>query len=271
MLSMLALAYLLVDERPMRKFLFLEFLVFFSVLSQELKAQIQVEFEKSFHDFGYVKLGDPTKCTFKFTNIGSTTLVPSQCGTTCGCDVASCSKDPIAPGESGKIEYLYDHRRLGNIYKSVTIRFAGIDSVFCLKVCGYIYDSANFVPESQKHSYQCGCNASNHSLAPILLLPNVEATPMVHELSAIDETTKLSSNVFPNPLSSQSVITFSEHLEEISITLFNATGSTVKQQLLMTGRIFPIDRDNLSAGIYFIQVAQEDRIIASHRVLLTSE
>jgi hypothetical protein len=60
-------------------------------------------FKETEHDFGTIKDGDVVNHTFEFTNTGKTPLVIESASSTCGCTVPEVPKEPIAPGESGKI------------------------------------------------------------------------------------------------------------------------------------------------------------------------
>ena len=60
-------------------------------------------FKETEHDFGNLKDGDVVNHTFEFTNTGKTPLVIESATSTCGCTVPEVPKEPIAPGQSGKI------------------------------------------------------------------------------------------------------------------------------------------------------------------------
>ena len=60
-------------------------------------------FEKSEHDFGTINEGDIVEHTFTFTNTGKAPLVIVSAKGSCGCTVPTWPKDPVAPGETGKM------------------------------------------------------------------------------------------------------------------------------------------------------------------------
>lgn len=70
----------------------------------------EFKFEETTHDFGTVKEGDIVNYTFKFTNDGEAPLVIKNATTSCGCTVPHWPKEPIAPGEEGKIEVSFDSK-----------------------------------------------------------------------------------------------------------------------------------------------------------------
>ncbi len=80
-----------------------------------------IEFEKETHDYGTVEYGGNGQCTFTFKNNGTAPLIISNAKGSCGCTVPSWPKEPIQPGDEGKITVKYDTKRPGAINKSVTI------------------------------------------------------------------------------------------------------------------------------------------------------
>ena len=69
-----------------------------------------IQFDKTEHDFGKILQGEQVSYTFKFKNTGNAPLIISNVETTCGCTTPEYTKNPIKPGESGKITVLYDSK-----------------------------------------------------------------------------------------------------------------------------------------------------------------
>jgi hypothetical protein len=109
------------------KKLFFSFVALFVALvsTNNLVAQIEsgakIEFSKETHDYGTIKYGADGSCVFEFKNTGNEPLIISNAKGSCGCTVPEWPKEPIAPGEKGKIIVKYDTKRPGAINKSVTI------------------------------------------------------------------------------------------------------------------------------------------------------
>lgn len=82
----------------------------------------KIEFDKEVHDYGTIKQYANGECEFTFTNTGNEPLVISNAKGSCGCTVPQWPREPIAPGESGKIKVKYDTKRTGIIGKSVRIQ-----------------------------------------------------------------------------------------------------------------------------------------------------
>ncbi len=67
-----------------------------------------MKFEEEVYDFGKIKDGEKVAYDFKFKNEGNTPLIIKDATATCGCTVPEWSKEPIAPGGSGKISVVFD-------------------------------------------------------------------------------------------------------------------------------------------------------------------
>ncbi|MCB9196936.1 MAG: DUF1573 domain-containing protein [Flavobacteriales bacterium] len=72
--------------------------------------------------FDTLKQGDPCTRDFYIKNVGSEPLIVFQANTSCGCDMGTWPRDPILPGDSGKLNYKYDSNRIGMLNKSMTIK-----------------------------------------------------------------------------------------------------------------------------------------------------
>ncbi len=68
----------------------------------------RIVFEETSYDFGTVNAGAKVEHTFRFKNTGKVNLLISEARATCGCTVPKWPKHPIAPGESGTIEVVFD-------------------------------------------------------------------------------------------------------------------------------------------------------------------
>jgi hypothetical protein len=110
----------------MKKYLFTAFLMLCSLVSFAQQAnEAEIKFDKTSHDFGiFTESNSKVSCTFTFTNTGNKLLVIHQAIASCGCTVPEYPKEPIKPGESGKIVVTYngEGRFPGHFRKSITIR-----------------------------------------------------------------------------------------------------------------------------------------------------
>ena len=82
-----------------------------------------ITFEKTEHDFGKINEGDGrVSVDFEFKNEGMAPLVLSNVRASCGCTTPSWTKEPVEPGQTGKITVTYNpNGRPGRFQKTVTI------------------------------------------------------------------------------------------------------------------------------------------------------
>jgi peptidoglycan-associated lipoprotein len=76
------------------------------IQKEELKFAA-ITFDKQFHDFGLIKKGDRPEHVFEFTNTGDVDLV-IDFATACECTELEWTRAPIAPGDKGYIQVIYD-------------------------------------------------------------------------------------------------------------------------------------------------------------------
>lgn len=89
-------------------------------------------------DFGKIKLNVPVTHEFTFTNTGDAPLIISSVQASCGCTIASYTKDPIAPGAEGFVKATYNAAKIGQFTKSVTVNANTADGVVQLTIKGEV-------------------------------------------------------------------------------------------------------------------------------------
>jgi len=83
----------------------------------------KIKFDTTYVDFGTLVQGESVSHTFKFKNTGTADLIIQDAYSTCGCTVPEYSKKPIAPGNEGKVEVVFNSEgKSGMQYKSVTLK-----------------------------------------------------------------------------------------------------------------------------------------------------
>jgi hypothetical protein len=103
-----------------------------------------ITFNEYEHDFGKVNEGEKIGCIFTFQNTGTSDLVINSAVTSCGCTVSKYNRKPIAPGNSGTLEVIFDTSgRDGIQTKTITVRSnAKVQNVF-LKITAEVINSNN--------------------------------------------------------------------------------------------------------------------------------
>lgn len=91
-------------------------------------------------DYGTINQDTDGSREFKFTNVGKSPLVISNCRGSCGCTVPDCPKEPVMPGKNAVIKVHYDTHRIGAFTKTVTVESNAKNSPETLKIHGTILD-----------------------------------------------------------------------------------------------------------------------------------
>ena len=76
--------------------------------NQALGEIAEMSFDETTFDFGNVKPKEEVKFNYTFENTSENALVITKATASCGCTVPSYPKEPVAPGETGEIEVVYN-------------------------------------------------------------------------------------------------------------------------------------------------------------------
>jgi hypothetical protein len=112
-------------------------------LSIQAQSGAKIEFKATDNtiDYGNVsKESDNGIRTFEFTNTGDAPLIIKDVKSTCGCTVPTKPKDPILPGQTGKIEVKYNMNP-GPIRKTITVESNAVNvegGLVALKIKGLV-------------------------------------------------------------------------------------------------------------------------------------
>lgn len=80
-----------------------------------------------------------------------------------------------------------------------------------------------------------------------------------------------SFNCYPNPFSSQMTLQTNNVFKKATLTVYNSFGQQVKQIKNVSGQSFTLQRDNLSSGLYFLQLTQDNKILTTDKIVITDK
>lgn len=86
-----------------------------------------VAFSESDFKFGKIKKGDKVEHVYEVTNTGTNPLVISEVKPACGCTVPDYTKDPILPGQKGKITLKFDSSSFDGLVSKQAEVFANVE------------------------------------------------------------------------------------------------------------------------------------------------
>ena len=83
-----------------------------------------IQWQDSAVDFGTKKMGDVVNITYVCTNTGNKPLYLFNVKPACGCTLVNYTKQPIEPGNQGKIEAKFDTKKshTGSVHKTIFVQ-----------------------------------------------------------------------------------------------------------------------------------------------------
>jgi len=111
----------------------------------------EITFEKTTHDYGFMKHKANGIYEFKFENTGKDPLILTNVKSSCGCTIPTWPKDPIKKGKEGIIKVKYDTRRQGRFQKTVTVYSNAKNSPVRLVIKGEV-ERLNQKPSTKRQS-----------------------------------------------------------------------------------------------------------------------
>jgi len=76
--------------------------------------------------------------------------------------------------------------------------------------------------------------------------------------------------ISPNPFSSLTTIQINRDLKDANLIVYNSFGQEMKIINNIIGRTITLHNDNLQSGLYFMQLIQENKIIATEKLVITN-
>ncbi len=73
--------------------------------------------------------------------------------------------------------------------------------------------------------------------------------------------------IAPNPVTSQTTISFSAEQKNTTIRITGLLGKEIKT-INFTGRQLVIDKDEMNEGIYFVQIINEKKNISNRKIVI---
>lgn len=86
-----------------------------------------ISFKDNMVDFGKITEGDSVSHSYLFTNTGNAPLIIADVQVSCGCTVPSYSKEPVQPGQQGKIDIVFHSKNKSGIQKKSVSVIANTD------------------------------------------------------------------------------------------------------------------------------------------------
>ena len=105
---------------------------------KERKKRAKMHFSEKIYDYGFIMQGDTVTHDFYFKNVGSADLVITNVKPSCGCTVPIFPKEPIPPGQEGKISVMFKSAgKLGRQVPNITV-YTNYKRKIKLELKGYV-------------------------------------------------------------------------------------------------------------------------------------
>jgi hypothetical protein len=82
------------------------------------------------------------------------------------------------------------------------------------------------------------------------------------------EQQRENATIYPNPVSTSATITTNSIFKDATMAVYNAIGEKVKMIEGLSGQEIVFERENLLPGIYFVNVTQAGKVIASFKMMI---
>lgn len=97
------------------------------VKEAQAKPLTTIALSESNFEFGKLKKGDHVEHVYEVTNTGTNPLIISQVKPGCGCTVPDYTKDPILPGQKGKITLKFDSSNFDGLVNKQAEVYANVE------------------------------------------------------------------------------------------------------------------------------------------------
>lgn len=126
------------------------FLLLLSFSGLSAFAQPKVQLDSTKYNLGQIIQGTPIKYDIWVTNSGNEPLIIARASTSDGGSMSTFDNQPILPGKKGKIQFIYDTKRIGPFSRSLTIQ-SNDPEVYVINIKGeVIYDPMPILVSSRE-------------------------------------------------------------------------------------------------------------------------
>lgn len=82
------------------------------------------------------------------------------------------------------------------------------------------------------------------------------------------QTTNTIANIFPNPSNTNTTIQFNSIIKNGELGIYNSKGQKVRTINGISGPDYKLHRENLPSGLYFISLSENNRLLATEKIII---
>ena len=110
--------------------------------------------------------------------------------------------------------------------------------------------------------------SNNSSAAPILFNTSSDSITVNSTTTGIIETTNIVGfTISPNPFTSQTTVSFNKEIKNATLKMVDVVGKAVRN-INFSGSQLIIEKEELKAGIYFMQVVSENESFVTKKIII---
>lgn len=178
-----------------------------------------VSVDRTIYDFGDIYINDgAVTCEYIFKNIGDKPMLILSAVSSCGCTDAEWTREPIAPGKTGKVTATFKNEDGPYPFdKTITVYVSEMKKPVVLHLRGSVHENSKPLTENypimignlglKSFEIKAGNLSQRESKSGNIVVANLGVTPMKVEFKNVSEN--LTVEVFPNPVPARSTATLS--------------------------------------------------------------
>lgn len=131
------------------------------------------------------------------------------------------------------------------------------------------YNSGGKIVGATNATYTLSSSDSFYCLVTLGNCSSERSNVIYANYSSLNEQSNANTlRVYPNPFQAQTTLETSIEMKDALVMLSNCYGQVVREIKGMNGHTFVLDRSNLPSGLYFIQLVQAEKVIATKKLML---
>lgn len=214
----------MINDRYMRRFgLFFISMIISSLIGTRLSAQEDIGnglvIDKTVHNFGDIMLDSgPVSCEFTITNKGTRPAVIYNVISSCGCTDVQWTRQPLKPGESGKVSATYSNDEGPYPFdKNITVYLSEVKKPLILKLRGISREKMRPLGELypvhlgslglKDKMIQCGNLEQGRQKSETVMIANLSSKPLKVEFKNVTDNLKMTLSQNPIPAQSTAELT----------------------------------------------------------------
>ena len=175
-------------------------------------------------------------------------------------------------GQSYQVSfYIFGNTSFSNILTDVKIGVSNTDSTF-----GNLLFTASPFTNIWKHIDFNFTASQSDKFITVANIPGVNSWNQIDNftisnVTGISEIVLEDIHIIPNPFSVSTILQTDKVFKDATLTVYNSSGQQVKQINNISGQIITLHRDNLSNGLYFLCLTQDNKIFATDKLVITDK